>query len=736
MRCAFVSTEVAGFHTGGIGTYVVEAGRALTAAGHEVWLITKAPAAERRADLQSLAGFARVLFVDDAREPSVTVRFTLAHDTLWFAQRAHDTLRAAGVPFDYVEFADYGAAGAVTVQEQRLFGSLGDAVVAVVLHSPTYECWHWNRQDHVYGPELREIAALEHETIRRAPLCWSPSQRLRQIVCERLDMAEASVPIVRYPMHLPEPAPPPPAPRRRLADLRFLYFGRIEPRKGVREIAAAFAELPDLTIDCIGRDGPTAPLQTSEVAHLQKVAGPNVRFLPPLPRAELLQRIAAADVVVLPSPWDNWPNACLEAMAMARVVVGGRNGGMGEMIEHGRNGFLCDGGDHRDLQRVLNTDLTEALPRLDAIGRAAASRARELASPSVYTASLERLVAEHRGRGRRPASVARRDPQVSIVVPYHREPIELVGEAIDSALGQSHRPLEILLVNDGSPRPDAAAILAAMAAKDPRVQVLHKPNGGLASARNFAIERARGAFLLFLDADNVLRPDYAAVGVDVFARCPAAMAVVPRHRLFDAATRRPLAVAQPLPFDRALALFRNSLGDAGAMFRREVFHQHSLRYDPLVDCYSDWALWLDLAARGLTVEAVPRELYDYRMRPDSMMAEVAWERHLALLGLLIERHLPPGDASAERELLTTLVQGWGTGALLAALGQDPAQWRDATATARRLQPLDPRHGRLRDRLAQGLGRLADGHPRLRRLGHALFGAAFALHGRWKDWRRR
>jgi hypothetical protein len=87
----------------------------------------------------------------------------------------------------------------------------------------------------------------------------------------------------------------------------------------------------------------------------------------------------------------------------------------------------------------------------------------------------------------------------------------------------------------------------------------------------------------------------------------------------------------PLPYDRTLAIFRNSLGDAGAMFRRNVFHGHGLRFDGDVDCYSDWALWLDLARLGLRTQVIPRELYDYRMRADSMMAQTAWDKHLAMV---------------------------------------------------------------------------------------------------------
>lgn len=729
MRIALVSSEVAGCRGGGIGTYVVEAGAALTAAGHEVWLVTSAPVGPDAAELRAHPAFSRVVFVEDAATPRSEVRFALARGALWFSQLAHDVLMGSGVPFDYVELPDYEAPGFVPVLEQGLFGSYGEAVVAVVLHSPTWECWAYNECLHTMGPSVREVAAIEHEAIREAPVVWSPSTRLREMVAARLRLDPGRMPVIRYPMRLPAEVPEPPRPRERLEDLRFLYFGRIEPRKGVRQLTQAFRRMPELAIECIGRDGPTSPLGTSEVEYLSRRGPANVTFTPPVPRDAMLGRIRAADVVVLPSTWENWPNTCIESMAAARVVIGGRDGGMGEMIEHGRSGLLVDGTDPDDIVRVIREDLRAALPRLDEIGAAAARRIRALSDPGAYVAAVEALVAE-RKPARRAAIVGADRRSVSVIVPYFREEPAIVGAAVDSALAQTHRELEVVVVDDGSPRVDAEAVLDGLAAKDPRVRVLRKGNGGLSSARNFAIERARGELFLFLDADNVLRKDYAAIGVEVFARRPDVMAIAPRLQTFDERSGERMTAIQPLPFDRALAVFRNSLGDAGGMFRRAVFEEHGLRYDGMVDVYSDWALWLDLARLELRVQLVPRTLYDYRLRAGSMMEEQAWDRHLALIGLLIDRHLPAGDAEAEKQLLWTLTQGWGVGALLAALGRRPEYWEAPAEAARRL-----RHDAMRYRLADAVGKVGDRVPSLRGIAHRLLVALFRAHGRWKDRRR-
>lgn len=727
MRIALCSNEVAGLRGGGIGTYVTEAGKALQAAGHEVWLVTARPEHGDDAFRQD-PSFSRVLYLEDADTPDHAVRFGLARHALRASQLAFDVLKQSGVAFDYVEFPDYEAWGAVAAQEQRLFGSLGDAVVSLVLHSPTFECRSYNEVLHVLSPSQRELAVLEDEAIRHAPSVWTPSNRLREMVSARLGLPGDFAEVIRYPMTLPAAPSSVSSPKEQLQDLNILYFGRIEPRKGVRQLVDAFAEMPELSVECVGRDGDTSPQQLSEVEYLRRRGAGNVTFTPPLPREQMLAKIDAADLVILPSPWENWPNTCIEAMAAGRAVVGGRNGGMGEMIEHGVSGFLVDGSDASDLVRVLREDVQAALPRLDEVGRRAAQRIRELSDPARYVEAIERFVAARRGVGRLPVR-AKAAPKVSVLVPYYREDLAMVGEAVDSAIAQTHEDLEILVVEDGSPRADKDAILSSLQQRDPRVQVLHKPNGGLASARNFAVEHATGDLFLWCDADNVLRPDYAAVGVDVFARCPEAMAVVPRLQRFEDETRAPGTVVQALPFDLPLALFRNTMGDAGAMLRREVFHEHGLRYDPDVDTYSDWALWLDMAGLGLAVEVLPRVLYDYRVRAGSLMDEHAWERHLPMLGTLIHRHLPGCD-DAQRALLVNLAQGWGVGAIASALSGHADTWERPAKMARRLKPELTRFA-----IADAFGRLLEKIPPLHWLAHRLGAELVRMHGRHKDRQR-
>lgn len=79
------------------------------------------------------------------------------------------------------------------------------------------------------------------------------------------------------------------------------------------------------------------------------------------------------------------------------------------------------------------------------------------------------------------------EPLVSIIIPVYKVE-KFLDECVKSVVAQTYRNLEILLVDDGSPD-NCPAMCDAWAARDPRVRVIHKPNGGLSDARNAGIAR-------------------------------------------------------------------------------------------------------------------------------------------------------------------------------------------------------------------------------------------------------
>ena len=95
-------------------------------------------------------------------------------------------------------------------------------------------------------------------------------------------------------------------------------------------------------------------------------------------------------------------------------------------------------------------------------------------------------------------------PFFSVIVPVYQGQ-DTIGRALESLISQTFKDFEAIVVNDGS-TDGTAAVLSAFARADKRFKVISKSNGGRSSARNSGIERAKGEYLVFLDADDALYP--------------------------------------------------------------------------------------------------------------------------------------------------------------------------------------------------------------------------------------
>lgn len=96
-------------------------------------------------------------------------------------------------------------------------------------------------------------------------------------------------------------------------------------------------------------------------------------------------------------------------------------------------------------------------------------------------------------------------PLISVIVPVYKVEAYL-DRCVQSIVDQTYRNLEIILVDDGSPD-NCPAMCDVWAAKDDRIKVIHKPNGGLSDARNAGMAVAAGVYMGFVDSDDYIAPN-------------------------------------------------------------------------------------------------------------------------------------------------------------------------------------------------------------------------------------
>lgn len=97
-------------------------------------------------------------------------------------------------------------------------------------------------------------------------------------------------------------------------------------------------------------------------------------------------------------------------------------------------------------------------------------------------------------------------PIISIVVPVYNVE-KYLPHCIESILSQTYKDFELILVNDGS-KDRSGVICDEYASHDDRIRVIHKPNGGVSSARNTGLDNAKGKYVMFCDSDDYAEPEW------------------------------------------------------------------------------------------------------------------------------------------------------------------------------------------------------------------------------------
>lgn len=95
---------------------------------------------------------------------------------------------------------------------------------------------------------------------------------------------------------------------------------------------------------------------------------------------------------------------------------------------------------------------------------------------------------------------------ISIIIPVYNTPDQYLSPCIESIIQQTETHWELIIVDDGSDN-KCAHLLDKLAAQDARIKVFHKENEGVSSARNYGVEKAKGDFITFIDADDTIEPN-------------------------------------------------------------------------------------------------------------------------------------------------------------------------------------------------------------------------------------
>jgi succinoglycan biosynthesis protein ExoO len=246
-------------------------------------------------------------------------------------------------------------------------------------------------------------------------------------------------------------------------------------------------------------------------------------------------------------------------------------------------------------------------------------------------------------------------PVVSFIVAAH-DVERYVTTAIRSALAQTVREIEVVVVDDGS-RDATAGVIEEIAREDFRVVLIRRNTaGGPAVARNLAMDHARGEWLAVLDADDFIEAERTE-RLLALARCASADLVADNLIRFEDGTGRILSSflpTGPAPYaanvDAAEYLDANvmfgacpPLGYLKPMIAADFLSRHGIRYDESLRIGEDFQLCAETLLAGARYIVFSEPLYRYRVRTDSISRSLSiqdLDRLAAALAGLRERVIP------------------------------------------------------------------------------------------------
>ena len=205
-------------------------------------------------------------------------------------------------------------------------------------------------------------------------------------------------------------------------------------------------------------------------------------------------------------------------------------------------------------------------------------------------------------------------PLVSIIIPYYMQQA-YIADTVRSALAQTYQHIEVIVIDDGSPVPAAPALTGMEG-----IHLTRTENHGCPITRNVGFSQSSGEFLIFLDGDDILRPDAVQSHLNAFATKPEAGLSFGAVRIIDRQGHQtsPARVCRPRKDYLMMLLETNPIWSPGAtMMRRDTFEQAGGFNRSLHVQVDDYDLYLRLARLRPFVRHTETVL-DYRLHGENV----------------------------------------------------------------------------------------------------------------------
>jgi len=202
------------------------------------------------------------------------------------------------------------------------------------------------------------------------------------------------------------------------------------------------------------------------------------------------------------------------------------------------------------------------------------------------------------------------NPLISVILPSYNQ-AEYLKEALDSIIAQTYTNWEAIVINDGS-KDNTEEIMHEYAKKDKRIKAFSKPNGGITSALNAGLEKAKGDFFCWLSSDDLFYPEKLELQIKEFNNLDDSFALV--YGSFDILNHEANTV-DAQPFQQSLVpgcefpeAFKFDFIDGCTIMIRMNVMREVEGFNPSIVHSQDMELWVRLASYGYKFKIIPHKL--------------------------------------------------------------------------------------------------------------------------------
>jgi glycogen(starch) synthase len=643
MKIWLLTSEYPPMYGGGISTYCHETAVALAAYGHDITVITRADKGQGQSESvreNANLEIMRIPIVADAEVGGALGYWHLLSYCL--SKTILTKIRYGGEVPDAIEVQDYGGL-AYFLCKHKLLGvrELAQTPIVIYAHTPVFELFSINQEPSYLFPNYW-IGQAEKFCLRAADAVICPSEFLRNRLAPYI---EGRAELIRNPYKGFEDHEV-----SRLHDVDktfdFVYVGRLEYRKGVLHMLsgfeAAWAGGHPLRICMIGSDTIWAPKQVSTRQYIENRYSRYIKkglltLCDAIAPDQLPQAMCSARAVIVPSIYENYPYVCIQAMNLGLPVVASSSGGQAEMVgTDGRCGTTFNWNEpgsftHSIVGLAARPDqdirmmgekarariqvecgvtgiIRQRLTHLRTL-KSKSNAARRLTYPfnSHPKPPLERAATKPGAQGS-----TRCSGRITVVIPFYNL-ARYLPETIQSVGQSTYADIELIVVNDGSDDAESLELLDSLRVSRPDIRIIDIANSGLANARNVGAHAASGEFLTFLDADDVVLPQYFNRCISILSQYHNVSFVYSWLSYFENAEGTWVNFDTEFPY----LLAANMLA-AFLVVRTKDFLECGLNDRAMEYGLEDYEAWIRMVSRGKQGVSIPEPLVRYRVRSDSM----------------------------------------------------------------------------------------------------------------------